>query len=129
MLEPNVTYSEIASEYYDPDLHKTSRNFDEASRDWLLEHRGILPSFGLVLDAGAGRGRCVEYLGVAPDRVIQLDTSAEMLELSPREASLIRIRHSAHNLPFMRDQFGVVAAFLCDPFFGLGFLAEARRVL
>jgi len=58
-----------------------------------------------------------------------LDNSPAMLALEPREPALIRVLHDAEDLPFPRSEFGCVAAFLCDPFLGLNFLSEARRVL
>ncbi|MCA1702281.1 MAG: class I SAM-dependent methyltransferase, partial [Actinobacteria bacterium] len=84
---------------------------------------------GLILDVGCGRGRAQEYLGVPSSRVVHLDNSAAMLRLAPREGALARVLHRAEELPFLEKEFECVAAFLCDAFLGLNFLAEARRVL
>jgi SAM-dependent methyltransferase len=121
-------YDEIADEYYEA-AHKTSRNFDQATVAAMASIRKVVPLEGLILDVGAGRGRCNEYLGIAPERVVQLDSSTKMLQVSPREASALRIVHSADKLPFLDDQFPCVTSFLCDPFLGLNFLAEVHRVL
>src|SRR5688572_10473153 len=125
----DAPYSRIAKEYYDPVLHKTSRNFDEAGRPTLREWANDLPAEGLVLDAGAGRGRCTEFFGTDASRIVQLDSSREMLRLEGREDCIIKICHAAETLPFLDGQFAVVAGFLCDPFLGLNFLAESYRVL
>jgi SAM-dependent methyltransferase len=81
------------------------------------------------MEVGAGRGRCHEFLGLDAKRVVQLDSSRAMLEIQPREECLLRIIHDAENLPFLAGDFAAVVAFLCDPFLGLDFLAEAFRLL
>lgn len=121
------SYDVIASEYYD-DGHKTSRNFDSATR--LALQNIDLPEFdGLILEVGAGRGRAQEYLKIDSMNIIQLDNSVQMLSLEDREPSLLRVRADACELPFHNSQFGGVVGFLVDPFFGLNFLSEAIRVL
>ena len=127
----STPYDALAAEYYDNELHVTSRNFDETT-SLALNHlglRSLLPGTGLVLDVGAGRGRAHEYLGVSPSRIVQLDSSIEMLKLEPREGSLVRILHDAKALPFVDSQFACVAAFLCDCFIGSSFFGEGYRVL
>ena len=126
-MESKAAYDILAKEYYDP-RHKTTRNFDSAAKD-ALGSLGLQIPRGLVLEVGSGRGRCGEYLGIEPARVVQLDNSAVMLSLEPRETALVRILHDAEELPFPDGEFACVTAFLCDPFLGLNFLAEARRVL
>jgi SAM-dependent methyltransferase len=121
-------YDQIAGEYYDA-FHKTCRNFDQTTFKALTSVRSLLPQSGLILDIGSGKGRCVEFLGVDANRIIQLDNSRAMLDLSPREECLIRIQHDAEQLPFLSKEFSCVTAFLCDPYLGLDFLAEAYRVL
>lgn len=121
-------YDQIAGEYYDV-FHKTCRNFDETTLSALEPLRARIPRDGLILDIGCGRGRCVEYLKVDPNRIVQLDNSLAMLELSAREDCLIRVLHDAERLPFLDMAFACVASFLCDTFFGLNFLSEAFRVL
>jgi SAM-dependent methyltransferase len=121
-------YDLIASEYYLAE-HQTSRNFDQTTAVALALVRARVPAEGLVLDVGAGRGRCCEFLRVDPSRVIQLDNSDRMLEVHPREACALRVLQRAESLPFLGAEFACVTAFLCDPFLGLEFLAESYRVL
>lgn len=125
---PYAPYDLIAGEYYH-ESHKTSRNFDQTTLAAFESIKPDIPKKGLVLEIGAGRGRCQEYLSLDAKRVVQLDSSRAMLELQPREECLLRIVHEAEKLPFLDNQFVCVAAFLCDPFLGLDFLAESYRVL
>lgn len=121
-------YDKIAGEYYD-ETHITSRNFDESTKNGVKGIEYILSREGLVLEVGAGKGRTNEYLSIEPKRIIQLDSSKTMLELNPREDSLMRINADATEMPFMDNTFSIVTSFLCDPFLGLDFLSEAFRVL
>jgi SAM-dependent methyltransferase len=121
-------YDAIAAEYY-RDSHKTCRNFDEVSKAALASFRTRVPPRGLILDVGAGRGRCNEYIGVNARRVVQLDDSPLMLEVEPRESCLLRVLHSAEYLPFADCEFACVTAFLCDAFIGLNCFTEIHRVL
>lgn len=122
-----LPYDSLAAEYYGTQ-HKTSRNFDYLTKQ-ALGALGWQAPPGLVLEPGCGRGRCGEFLGAGATDVIQLDNSRAMLDLEPRESSLLRVLHDAEQLPFADGQFSCVAAFLCDPFLGLEFLSEANRVL
>lgn len=122
------TYNQLAGEYYDAS-HMTSRNFDEATKAALAAAQVSLPPDGLILEPGCGRGRSGEFLSATPDRVVQLDANEAMFTLPDREDSLVQVLDRAEDLPFPKGQFACVAAFLCDPFLGLGFLAEAKRVL
>lgn len=121
-------YDQIAGEYYDA-FHKTCRNFDQTTSRAIESVRPLAPHSGLILDVGAGKGRCIELLGVDQNRIIQLDNSSVMLGLYPREPSLLRIQHDAEQLPFLDREFSCVTAFLCYPYLGLNFLSEAHRVL
>ena len=122
-----TAYEALASEYYD-NSHTTSRNFDAATQEALRSLRLTMPG-GVIVDVGCGRGRCSEFLHVPPDRVVQLDNSAAMLEVAPREPAILKVLHDAEELPFPDREFAAVAAFLCDPYLGLNFLSEARRIL
>ncbi len=124
---PQSNYDEIADEYYDA-RHITSRNFDNATKAALNDGRANLPS-GLVLELGAGKGRSIEFLGIAPERIIHLDSSEIMLNLKERENCLLKIHADACSIPLSGSQFGIVVGFLIDPFFGLDCLAEAHRML
>jgi SAM-dependent methyltransferase len=124
---PQSGYDVIAGEYYDP-RHITSRNFDRTTA-FALKERKLDSRVGLILEIGAGRGRSGEFLGVTPNRVVQLDSSEEMLNLPDREPCLLKIHADACAIPLASGQFAAVVGFLADPFFGLDSLAEARRVL
>jgi SAM-dependent methyltransferase len=121
-------YDALALEYYD-EYHTTCRNFDVATRAALANHPVRMPETGLVLEVGCGRGRCTEFLGVPPGRVVQLDVSREMLALGDREPSLLRVHADATSIPLFDGQFAAVVGFLIDPFVGLCFFAEASRLL
>ena len=120
-------YDAIAGEYYDS-AHVSSRNFDATTAAVTAEWRDRLPE-GLVLEPGCGRGRVGEFLGVDPERVVQMDSSLPMLRLPDREPARLRVLHDAEELPFPDGEFSSVVAFLCDGFLGLNFLTEAHRVL
>ena len=121
-------YDEIASEYYS-ERHITSRNFDAATCSGRLLFQKYLPSSGLVLDLGAGKGRAEEYLGISPNRIIEIDLSAGMLHLNPRGKSRDRIQSDALRLPFASSSFALVAAFLFDPYNKTKLYREVSRVL
>lgn len=123
-----AAYDLVAKEYYDSS-HKTCRNFDEATLRALKHQAPEIPTEGLILDVGAGKGRCVEFLGLSASRIIQLDNSTRMLQVTPREECALKILHDAELLPFLDGSFCCLTAFLCDPFLGLSFLHEAHRVL
>jgi SAM-dependent methyltransferase len=122
-----AAYDAIAAEYYG-EHHQTSRNFDAAAVE-ALDAMKVALGDGPVLEVGAGRGRSGEFLGLSASRVVQLDNSAAMLAIQPREKAAVRVLHDAEHLPFPDQEFSAVLAFLCDPFLGLNFLSEARRVL
>lgn len=121
-------YANLALEYYDA-FHKTCRNFDAATESALSRHPFTVPNHGLILEVGCGRGRCQEFLGVSKDRVVQLDSCREMLALVDREPSLVRVLADAISVPLFDAQFSGVVGFLIDSFIGLGFFAEAYRLL
>jgi SAM-dependent methyltransferase len=126
-VDHEAAYDVIAGEYYDC-AHVTSRNFDAATAVAAADWRERLP-VGLVLEPGCGRGRVGEFLGVDPERVVQMDNSLAMLSLANREPARLRVLHDAEALPFPDEEFSSVVAFLCDGFLGLNFLSEAHRVL
>lgn len=122
-----VGYDRLSQEYYSP-LHRTSRNFDEASRS-ALSSCVQLPPDGLVLELGAGRGRVGEFLGVATRRIIQSDISNAMLSLTPREDALLRVICDARSTPFLPGSFSAIASFLYDPFNTEELYREVARLL
>lgn len=121
-------YDALASEYYDS-FHRTCRNFDETTVNALTDRPVTIPAEGLVLDVGCGRGRCIEFLGVDAQRIVQLDSSRKMLELQDRESCCVRMLADATDVPLLDDQFIAVVGFLIDPFIGLNFFSEAFRLL
>lgn len=121
-------YEEIAEEYYFG-FHPTSRNFDQTSAHHFQKHQPPLPQEGLVLELGAGIGRSAEYCKVSASRIVQTDASMRMLELVPREASLLRVRCNALDLPFPADTVSLITAFLYDPFNVPSLYVEVARVL
>ncbi|WP_189278839.1 class I SAM-dependent methyltransferase [Kitasatospora griseola] len=123
-----MTYDPIAEEYYG-ERHVTSRNFDAATTASLKPLHFEIAASGPILEIGAGRGRVQEYLGVAGNRVIQVDISLGMLSLQPREMSAGRIVAAAENLPFADSSFSLAVAFLYDPFNYSRAYREIARVL
>jgi SAM-dependent methyltransferase len=121
-------YDLLASEYYD-DRHKTCRNFDTATKAAIAGNPLRVPEAGLVLEVGCGRGRVREFLGIRADRVVQLDSSINMLQLHDRETCLLKLHADATAIPLADRQFSAVIGFLIDPFLGLTFFAEAFRML
>lgn len=121
-------YELLAGEYY-RSAHITSRNFDTATSANSRKFRRFVPPTGNILELGSGKGRVCGYLGVEGSRVIQLDSSANMLRLAPREASWCRVRADAMRLPFSSSSFTLVAAFLYDPYNKPEMYEEVQRVL
>lgn len=120
-------YALLAGEYYSK-AHKTSRNFDLATRETIGEWR-IENSLVRSVELGAGCGRVGEFLGVGPDHLVQVDISAEMLQVKPREECFIRVRCDARNTPFLDNSFDLAAAFLFDPFNDESLYHEVYRLL
>ena len=107
----------------------SSRNFDETTVNALADRGIVIPGEGLILDVGCGRGRCIEFLGVDAQRVVQLDSSRNMLKLQDRETCCLRVHADATAVPLLDDQFIAVVEVLIDPFIGLNFFSEAFRLL
>lgn len=122
------SYDLLADEYYDP-RHITSRNFDAATNAYLRRAGCGLPSVGLILDAGAGRGRATQFCNADPRRTVQVDISRSMLVLSGREPTVARVQCDAQVLPFRDASFAAVTAFLFDPFNEPRFYEGVSRVL
>ncbi len=84
-----------------------------------------MPKHGLILEVGCGRGRSNEFLKVPSNRIIQLDSSREMLALSDRESCCLRVLADATSVPLFDQQFSGITGLLVDPFIGLGFFSYA----
>jgi SAM-dependent methyltransferase len=126
MVQQN--YDLLAAEYYDPQ-HKTCRNFDATTREMLAGFQAPIPKEGPILEVGCGRGRSNEFLGIAQERIVHLDSSRQMLGLADREKCFLRVHADACSIPFFDDEVAAVVGFLVDAFLGLEFLSEAYRVL
>lgn len=124
----NSNYEPIANEYYDS-RHITSRNFDTATLAFCSRVDFCIPSNGLVLELGAGKGCTGKYCKVDSFRIIQIDISKTMLLLNQREDCLQRIRCDALRLPFLSSKISAVTAFLYDPYNRPEMYKEVCRVL
>ncbi len=124
------SYDAIADEYYDS-RHITSRNFDAATIEFCHTNKYKIPisQSGLVLEVGCGKGSVNKYFNLNLDRVVQTDISLKMLRISPREESLRAIQCSAIELPFRKESFVAVFAFLYDPYNIEKLYAELEEVL
>lgn len=116
-------YNQVAAEYFDA-RHRTCRNFDVATKVALTTNTWAYRR-APILELGAGKGRCLEYLGISAS--VQVDSSIAMLNLQPREPG-VRVVADARRLPFPDNSFASSVAFLCDPFMGPEFLRELARV-
>ena len=123
-----TNYDSIASEYYD-DRHITSRNFDTATLAFLRTWHNPIPTDGIVLDLGCGRGCANYYCGIASDRIVQCDISKRMLNLEPRETCREQIQSDATALDLPNNNFVAVVSFLFDAFNKTATYREISRVL
>lgn len=122
------SYEIIADEYYD-DIHLTSRNFDTSTFHYCSGEKYSLPSEGLVLELGAGKGNANKYFQIQPNRIIQTDISRSMLSIQPRENCLLALTCNALDLPFIEESFSIVIALLYDPYNKPILYDEIYRVL
>ncbi len=122
------SYDSIANEYYDK-RHITSRNFDEATSAFCSNYNFRIPSSGLILEIGCGRGTTSKYCGISYTRIVQTDISARMLMLTPREKCLLKFKSNALKLPFLNSEFSGVTAFLYDPYNKTVLYKEIQRAL
>lgn len=122
------SYDLIANEYYDKH-HITSRNFDEATSAFCNNYNLRIPSSGLMLEIGCGRGTTSKYCGISYTRIVQTDISARMLVLTPREKCLFKFKSNALMLPFLDSEFSGVTAFLYDPYNKAVLYKEIQRIL
>lgn len=121
-------YEIIADEYYNSN-HVTSRNLDSSTLEFCSNFVFNIPSDGLVLELGCGKGCSGKYCKIKNDRIIQLDISRSMLKLYPRENCVQRILGDALNIPFKSSCFSIVTAFLYDPYNDDDLYMEISRVL
>ena len=121
-----TNYDLISSEYYSA-RHATCRNFDVATKWNLVHHLPFhnLPN-QLAVELCAGTGRLLDY--TSHTATVHVDSSIGMLSLKEREPGLCVLADACH-LPFTESQFGLAAAFLCDPALSQEFVNEVYRVL
>lgn len=131
---PYGTYSNLASEYYDPLRHPTCANFREASQillfPWL--YRLVTPK-KRVIEVGAGRSVVAEWLRESRRNLatfIATDLSLEMLHYSQgNDSDQDLIVADAQRLPFAENFFDLAVSSLGDPYNTPLFWGEMARVL
>jgi len=128
------TYTDLASEYYDPRRHPTCANFREASQLVLMPWLCDLTNYRVdVLETGAGASIVCEWLADTQrtiGRLVVTDVSQEMLRYSRRSAICPDlIVCDAQRLPLISSGFDLVVASLADPYNSVPFWSEVARVL
>jgi hypothetical protein len=124
------SYSRVASEYYDAELHPTCRNFRDASRFFLRAALLNLPRKGWAVEIGAGDSLAGELGQTTFEKLVLLDSSEEMLSYSKKFqdfASLVI--GNALALPFSDSSISLIVASLADPFNVCEFWNEVYRTL
>lgn len=128
------TYSDLASEYYDPGRHPTCANFREASQLLLTPWMCDLTNDRVdLLETGAGASIVCEWLLDTRRRIgglVVTDVSQEMLRYSRGSAICPHlIVCDAQRLPLISSGFDIVVASLGDPYNSVPFWSEVARVL
>lgn len=124
----NSNYESISNEYYNNN-HITSRNLDAVTLDFCRKFDFPIPSYGFVLELGAGNGCTGKYCKIESNRIIQIDISKAMLLLNPREDCFQKVPCDAFRLPILSSELSAVTAFLYDPYNKLELYKEVCRVL
>ena len=100
-------------------LRNITTLFTEPGKIWIivqaLAKHPVIPKEGLVLEVGCGRGRCKEFLGIDAFRIVQLDSSRQMLGIEERESCYLRVHADAASVPLFDEQFALVVGFLLIP--------------
>jgi ubiquinone/menaquinone biosynthesis C-methylase UbiE len=126
------SYSQLASEYYDPRRHPTCANFREASAAMLRPWFGAFLSPGTaILETGAGASIVCELADELKLQVLLIlsDQSPEMLSKSNRRSFDRRLVSNAEQLSIRSRSVDAIAASLGDPYNTLAFWRECARVL
>lgn len=129
------SYSDIASEYYDRDLHPTCAALRELSSKYIFPRISKkLISENSFLDIGAGRSILGEYFidtGASLQNLTILDESQEMLLHSNEFLNIgaNSILASASDTGLESRSFDIIVASLGDPFNYLDFWNEISRLI
>ncbi|ACF01507.1 Methyltransferase type 11 [Rhodopseudomonas palustris TIE-1] len=124
------TYSRVASEYYDAQLHPTCRNFRDASKSFLRKALAGVARGGWMVEVGAGDSLVCELGHTAFGKLVLLDKSDSMLSYSAKYRHLASlVVGDALALPFLNNSISVMVASLADPFNVPEFWSEVRRAL
>lgn len=128
------SYSQVAAEYYDTELHPTCASLHELSSQYLLPKLQSLSGQERILETGSGRSivaPCWRSLGHPLDSVTLLDSSPEMLAYSAEWRS-----HGAHLLVADAERtdlpagsFDIIVSSLGDPYNTGRFWSEVARLL
>lgn len=126
------SYSAVANEYYDAQLHPTCAGFGVASGALMKRHFELVPDKGTIFEIGAGRSG---LLGVMPKatgaRLLISDISLDMLNHS-RSAFNGRAEFlvcDAGDLPVESSSVDLVVALLGDPYNSSAVWTEVCRAL
>lgn len=126
------SYSQVAAEYYDPQLHPTCANFREASavifRPWFESF--LRPDIS-ILETGSGASLVAELTSEMKLRtfLILSDKSPEMLSKSDGKSSNYCVVSDAERLSIRSHSIDVIAGSLGDPYNTIAFWLECARVL
>lgn len=127
------TYSAVAAEYYDANMHPTCQNFRDGSRSFLATSLVEIDRAGITLEVGAGNamlGEFSEKNRMQFEQMILLDSSSEMLAYSKQYKHTAQlIVGDALSLPFSAHSVSLMVASLADPFNVPSFWQEAHRSL
>jgi SAM-dependent methyltransferase len=109
-LKPG-TYDDVASEYYDEQLHPTCADFRDASTAFLRDFFRSETPKGRIAEIGCGISLLSE---LAPDDLVLVDSSAKMLSKNQNvaEKRLLNVETSS----FGEREFDWVFAILADPY-------------
>jgi SAM-dependent methyltransferase len=110
------SYSVVAAEYYDEQLHPTCADFRLASRIYLERLFAKEKVAGRVADIGCGRSLLSEMIR-SDVELILVDESDKMLAHNDRHQNVYETRKlDLQTTPFGRSEFAWVFAILADPY-------------
>jgi SAM-dependent methyltransferase len=110
-----LSYIRLGKEYYDPG-RPTVRNFDEATQRGIRQLDVPLPTSGLGLETGAGRGRLHEYFPALTLDIVRSDISMEMLQLPSEGPTDLLVRCDNLDWCYGIGKFSFIGALLFDSY-------------